>query len=468
MLEAVAVLLLAFQIAVFVYFLVLNIGYTMVTSYAFREVEAGASAVGDLDALRRRMRDANVRPISVIVPAFNEHATITSTVTSILNAEYPEHEVVVVDDGSLDETLATLLDAYKAYPVERPVRKVFPHQPIKQLYLSSVHPNLWILAKENGGKADALNAGMEYARFPLVCTIDADSILEEDSLLRLGQKFLLNKRLVAVGGAVRVLNGCRVENAQVREVRAPARLIECMQAAEYMRGFFVGRMGWHRVDSLLIISGAFGVFRKDLMTAVGGYRKTVGEDMDVVIRLHRHCVDHGIAYDVGFVPEPVCWTQVPSDIRSLLQQRNRWQRGLVDCLWHNRDMFMNPRYGKVGLIGFPYFFFFELLGPLVEFLGYIGFALFALLGWVNVPFATLFFLFAVLWGMWLNAAGVLIDNLVVHRYMRLRDTLKVAFWGSLEFVGFRQLVAIERMIGTFQLSRDRWGEIRRHRVESSR
>lgn len=468
MLEAIAVLLLAFQVAVFIYFLVLNLGYTMVTSYAFREVEAGASAVGDLDTLRRRMRDANVRPISVVVPAYNEQATITSTVTSILNAEYPEHEVIVVDDGSIDGTLMTLIDAYKAYPVERSVRRVFPHRAIEKIYLSSIHPNLWILEKENGGKADALNAGMEYARFPLVCTIDADSILEQDSLLRLGQKFLLNKRLVAVGGAVRVLNGCRVEDARVQEIRAPKRLIECVQAAEYMRSFFVGRLGWHRVDSLLIISGAFGVFRKDLMAAVGGYRKTVGEDMDVVIRLHRHCVDHGIAYDVGFVPEPVCWTQVPSDIRSLLQQRNRWQRGLVDCLWHNRDMFMNPRYGKVGLIGFPYFFFFELLGPVVEFLGYIGFALFAILGWVSVPFATLFFLVAVLWGMWLNAAGVLIDNLVVHRYTRLRDTLKVAFWGSLEFVGFRQLVAIERMIGTFQLSRDRWGEIRRHRVEASR
>ncbi|BAP87466.1 glycosyltransferase, CESA-like subfamily [Burkholderiales bacterium GJ-E10] len=177
MLDAIAVLLLAFQVAVFIYFLVLNLGYTMVTSYAFREVEAGASAVGDLDTLRRRMRDANVRPISVVVPAYNEQATITSTVTSILNAEYPEHEVIVVDDGSVDGTLMTLIDAYKAYPVERSVRRVFPHKTIEKIYLSSIHPNLWILEKENGGKADALNAGMEYARFPLVCTIDADSIL---------------------------------------------------------------------------------------------------------------------------------------------------------------------------------------------------------------------------------------------------------------------------------------------------
>ena len=467
MLDAIALFLLCFQVLVFVYFLVLNLGYTLVTTYAFGDVASGVPATGDLSTLRHRMSDTNARSISVIVPAFNEQATITSTVTSILNADYPEHEVIVVDDGSTDGTLRTLLDTYRAYPVERPARGLFDHEAVKALYLSSTHANLWIVAKKNGGKADALNTGIEYARFPLVCAIDADSILERDALLRLGQRFVLDRRLIAVGGAVRVLNGCRVENSKVREIRAPSRVIECVQVAEYMRAFFAGRVAWHRAGSLLIISGAFGVFRKDLLEAVGGYRKTVGEDMDIVIRLHRYCVDHAIPYDVGFVPEPVCWTQVPTDVRSLLQQRNRWQRGLADCLWHNRRMFMNPHYGKIGLIGFPYFFLFELIGPLVELLGYVGFILFAFLGWVDTKLALLFFTIAVLWGMWLNAAGVLIDNLVLHRYTRVRDVLKVALFGSLEFLGFRQLVAMERLIGTFQVSRHRWGAIRRHRVESA-
>lgn len=464
--DSLGIFLLYFQLLVFAYFLVLNFGYTLVTFYAFRNVQSGMPATGDLDMLRHRMSDANVRSVSVVVPAFNEEATIASTVNSILNAEYPEHEVIVVDDGSTDHTLSTLLSTYQAYPIERPVRRLFAHEPVTTVYLSSTHPNLWILAKENGGKADALNTGIEYARFPLLCAIDADSILERDALLRIGQRFVLDKRLIAVGGAVRVLNGCRVDGALVREIRAPRRMIECIQVAEYLRGFLAGRVAWHRAGSLLIISGAFGVFRKDMLETVGGYRKTVGEDMDVVIRLHRHCVDHGIAYDVGFVPEPVCWTQVPTDMRSLLQQRNRWQRGLADCLWHNRGMLFNPRYGKIGLIGFPYFVLFELIGPLVEFLGYFAFLLFALLGWVDTRFALLFFVVAVLWGMWLNAAGVLIDNLVLHRYTRVRDALKVALLGSLEFIGFRQLVAVERLIGTFQISRHRWGAIRRHSVES--
>jgi cellulose synthase/poly-beta-1,6-N-acetylglucosamine synthase-like glycosyltransferase len=466
-LDAIAIFLVSFEVLVFVYFLVLNLGYTLVTSYAFRHVQSGMSATGDLGVVQHRISEANARPISVVVPAFNEQATITSTVTSILNADYPEHEVIVVDDGSTDATLATLLAAYKAFPIERPVKRLFVHQPVTTLYLSSIHPNLWIVAKKNGGKADALNTGIEYSRFPLVCAIDADSILERDALLRLGQQFVLDRRLIAVGGAVRVLNGCHVENSEVREIRAPSRLIECVQVAEYMRGFLAGRVAWQSARSLLIISGAFGVFRKDLLEAVGGYRKTVGEDMDIVIRLHRHCIDHGIPYELGFVPEPVCWTQVPTDMRSLLQQRNRWQRGLADCLWHNRNMFLNPTYGKVGMIGFPYFFVFELIGPLIEFLGYTGFVVFALLGWVDTKIALLFFVIAVLWGMWLNAAGVLIDNLVLHRYTRVRDALKVALFGSLEFMGIRQLVAVERLIGTFQMSHHRWGAIRRHRVESA-
>jgi cellulose synthase/poly-beta-1,6-N-acetylglucosamine synthase-like glycosyltransferase len=464
-LDAIAIVLLSFQLLVFVYFLVLNLGYTLATSHAFRRVHSGMSATGDLSVVHDRISDANARPISVIVPAFNEQATITSTINSILNADYPAHEVIVVDDGSTDATLAKLLEVYKAFPIDRPVKRLFVHQPVMTLYLSSIHPNLWIVAKKNGGKADALNTGIEYARFPLICAMDADSILERDALLRLGQQFVLDKRLIAVGGAVRVLNGCRVENSEVRDIRAPSRLIECVQVAEYIRGFLAGRVAWHSARSLLIISGAFGVFRKDVLEAIGGYRKTVGEDMDLVIRLHQHCIDQGIPYELAFVPEPVCWTQVPTDMSSLLQQRNRWQRGLADCLWHNRKMFLNPSYGKIGMVAFPYFVAFELIGPLIEFLGYVGFVVFAMLGWVDTQIALLFFVIAVLWGMWLNAAGVLIDNLVLHRYTRVRDALKVALLGSLEFIGIRQLVAVERLIGTFQVSHHRWGAIRRHKVE---
>jgi cellulose synthase/poly-beta-1,6-N-acetylglucosamine synthase-like glycosyltransferase len=204
-----------------------------------------------------------------------------------------------------------------------------------------------------------------------------------------------------------------------------------------------------------------------LLLAVGGYRKTDGEDMDLVVRLHRHCVDQSIEYEVGFIPEPVCWTQVPGDLRSLLLQRNRWQRGLFDSLWHNRSMLLNSKYGLVGTVGFPYFVLVELLGPAIEFMGYLGFVVFTLLGWINWPIALLFFTLAVLLGMWLNAAAVLIDNLLLHRYRHISDVLRIALLGSLEFLGMRQLIAIERLIGTFQITKSHWGKAKREAIEHS-
>ncbi len=462
MIETVGLVLLGWQLLVLGYYVLVNVGYLFITVFAFRDVSHGMSATADEDQLRRRLVDANLRPVSVLVPAHNEIATIVPTVESILGSRYPEFEVVVVDDGSTDDMLPHLLAHFDAEPVDVPVQRRLQHAEVKATYLSRRHPQLLIVSKEGGGKSDALNAGIEYAQYPLVCAIDADSMLEADALLRLSQQFLLDRRLVAVGGAVRVLNGCRVEGSRITEVRAPRGLLECIQAAEYTRGFLAGRVALSRFRSLLIVSGAFGIFRKDLLVAIGGYRHTVGEDMDIVVRLHRHCIESGIDYRVSFVPEPVCWTQVPKDLRSLLRQRNRWQRGLADSLWASRGMFLRRRYGAVGLFGFPYFAFVELLGPAIEFLGYVGFIIFMMLGWVSRDFAMLFFTLAVLCGMWLNASAVLIDNLLLHRYRRLRDTLRIALLGSLEFIGIRQLVSAERLIATFQFSRRHWGRVRRH------
>jgi len=462
--ETISTFLIVFQLFVLGYFALINLGYLMVMVYAFRSVNSGTAASVDADQLGARLNDAHLRPITVLIPAYNERETMLTTTESVLAARYPELEVFVIDDGSSDDTLLRLIQHFDAVRVETTVRRCLPHEDVVGTWRSRRNPNLLIISKRNGGKADALNTGIEMARYPLVCTIDADSLLEPDALLRLGQQFPYDRKLVAVGGTVRVLNGCHVEGNRITEVRAPGSIVECVQAAEYTRSFLSGRVAWHTFRSLLIISGAFGIFRKDLLLAVGGYRKTVGEDMDLVVRLHRHCVDNKIPYEVGFVPEPVCWTQVPNDLRSLLQQRNRWQRGLFDSLWYNRVMFLNPKYGVIGMLGFPYFVFVELLGPVVEFIGYAGFVFFALMNWVSGPIAALFFTVAVLLGMGLNAAAVLIDNLILHRYPRIGDALRIALYGSLEFLGFRQLITVERLIGTFQISKSRWGEIRRHAI----
>ncbi len=466
MADSIATFLIVFQLFVLGYFALINIIYLLVMVYAFRTVNSGTAASVDVEQLGARLGDAHLRPLSVLIPAFNESATILSTTESVLAARYPGIEVLIIDDGSRDDTLQQLITHFDAVPVDVTVRRVLEHKPVLGTWRSRTHPNLTLVSKENGGKADALNTGIEMARYPLVCTIDADSLLEPDALLRLGQQFSYDRKLVAVGGTVRVLNGCRVKDNRIVDVRAPRSIVECVQAAEYTRSFLSGRVAWHTFRSLLIISGAFGIFRKDILLAVGGYRKTVGEDMDLVVRIHRHCVDNKIPYEVGFVPEPVCWTQVPTDLRSLLEQRNRWQRGLFDSLWHNRVMFLNPKYGVIGMLGFPYFVFVELLGPVVEFIGYAGFVFFVLLGWVSGPIAALFFTVAVLLGMGLNAAAVLIDNLILHRYPRILDALRIALFGSLEFLGFRQLITVERLIGTFQITKTRWGQIRRHAIRS--
>ena len=468
MIVAIASFLIGLQFFILCYFVLINLGYIAVMVYAFRSVNSGTDASVDMEQMGARLNDAHLRPISVLIPAFNEQKTIQNTVESVLAGRYPEFEVLVIDDGSTDDMLQQLITRFDAVRIDTTVRRELEHEDVVGTWRSRQHPNLLIVSKNNGGKADALNTGIEYARFPLVCIIDADSLLEPDALLRLGQQFAYDRKLVAVGGTVRVLNGCQVEGSQITEVRAPRRIVECVQAVEYTRSFLSGRVAWHTFRSLLIISGAFGVFRKDIMMSIGGYRKTVGEDMDLVVRMHKHCVDNNIPYEVGFVPEPVCWTQVPSDLRSLLQQRNRWQRGLFDSLWYNRSMFLNRKYGVIGMLGYPYFVFVELLGPLVEFIGYFGFVLFMYLHWINVPIATLFFVLAVLLGMGLNVASTLIDNLILHRYPRISDAMRIALLGSLEFLGFRQLIAVERLIATFQVRKDRWGQIQRHEIRHGR
>ena len=453
--------LLCFQVLVLLIFLIINGSYTYVTIFAFQHLRKSVDAKPDLAQLLALTKSANMRPISIVVPAYNEQVTILDTVLAATRINYPEFEILIVNDGSTDETLQRLIEFFDMVPIARPARMLVDTTPSRGVYVSRRNPNLWVIDKENGGKADALNTGLNFSRYPLFCAIDADSIIDPDALLRMGHQFLINRELIAAGGSVRVLNGCVVEDSRVTRVRSPRSILANIQSAEYLRSFMAGRVALSEYDSLLIISGAFGIFRKDLMLAIGGFRKTVGEDMDLVLRLHRYCVDHDIKYKVYFVSEPVCWTQVPSDVFSLLHQRNRWQRGLVDSIWHNRVMLFNPKYGKAGTVGMPFFLFIELFGPLMEFIGYISFILFFIFNMLNPVFALLFFMISILWGMWLNTAAVTLDNFVQHKYESLFDSYKIAILGSFEYIGYRQLVAVERLISTFQVTRTHWGKAER-------
>lgn len=464
MLPEIVAFLLAIQPVIFIYFIVLNGFYTLFTIISLRDIRNYLNAISS-QSIDNVLNGMFYRPLSILVPAYNEEKTIVSSVKSLLALRYPEYEVIVVNDGSTDGTLESLIDEFRLVRIDKPISLHVPHRPIVAKYVSIDHPQLLVLDKENGGKADALNAGINASQYPLFCSIDADSVLEDDALIRATRLFVEDREVIATGGIVRVLNGCEVEDGIVKGVRAPKGILECFQTVEYTKGFLSGRTSWNYFRSLLIISGAFGIFRKDMVMAVKGYRESVGEDMDLVVRLHRHCRQNRIRYKVVFVPDPVCWTQVPSDMMSLLKQRNRWHRGLIDSLWHSRGMFLNPRYGMVGVFGFPYFVTVELFGPAVEFLGYFGFVILFFLGHVNREFAILFFLLAVLWGTWINLGSIFLDNLIYKRYKGLGDILKLCLFGLLEFFGYRQIIVVERLIATFMFWKKGWGKPKRKEIE---
>jgi len=465
MLEVLAYFLLSIQFLIFLYFIIVNSIYSYFAIFSIKELLINLKISTPQKLKILLSSQAMYRPISILVPAYNEELTILSTVKSLLSLFYPEFEIIVINDGSTDKTLDLLISEFNLIPVPPAIKIILPHKPIKNLYVSLDYPNLIVIDKVNGGKADALNAGINVSQYPIFCCIDADSILDPEALLRASRLFFEDRTVVAVGGIVLPLNGAVVEGGTIKEFKAPKKFIELFQTIEYTRGFLAGRTGWSILKSLLIISGAFGVFRKDMVISIGGYRKTVGEDMDLVVRLHKYCLENKIPYKIVFIPDPICYTQVPTDWTSLLKQRNRWHRGLIDSLLYSKDMFLNPKYKSVGTIGFPYFVFVEALGPIVEFTGYLSFIIFYILDLISKEYAFLFFCLAFLWGMWINIASVFLDNYLYRRYSSLADLIKLLFTGILEFFGYRQLMAAERIIATFQFWRKGWGKPLREKIQ---
>jgi cellulose synthase/poly-beta-1,6-N-acetylglucosamine synthase-like glycosyltransferase len=461
--------LFATECAVLVYFLVINTIYLAFTGIAFIDLRAYRRRVwrGDLRAL---LSESAYRPISVLVPAHNERETIVANIRSLLTLGYPEFEIIVINDGSTDDTLEVLRGAFELMPVPAATRVAIETRPVKAVFRSLDHPNLIVLDKVNGGKSDALNAGLNVSSYPLFCSIDADSLLESDALLRVARALAEDSRIVAAGGIVRVLNGSRVEDGRVVQVRTPRRPMLLCQSLEYVRGFLSGRTALARINSLLIISGAFGLFQKESVVEIGGYRTdTVCEDMELVVRLHRETRRKGDPGRVTFIPDPVCWTQIPSDWTSLLRQRDRWQRGLIETLWMHRGMFLNPRYGAVGLFGFPFYVLFEALGPVIETGGYVLLALAYLSGRLDERFAVLFLALAVLYGIVLSLTALILDDLLFHRYERTRDLGRMVGAAFLEYFGYRQILALRRSWAFVNVLRHKgkWGRITRRAIPSS-
>src|ERR687894_2193640 len=419
------------------YFLLINGVYLTLYAIAFPEIinYRWRQDFSDFDEL---FASDYVPPVSMVVPAYNEEATIADSVRSFLSLKYPLHEVVVVNDGSEDRTLEVLRREFALCASDRPVRMQLETAPLRGVYTSSSE-RLTVLDKENGGKSDALNAGVCAASYPLVCCMDADVILEEDSLLHIARPMIESSEVAAVGGFIRVANGSECERGRLIEAKLPGKPLPNFQMVEYLRAFLASRTAWSKLNCLLIISGAFGMFRRSNLIFVGGFaHDTVGEDMELITRGHRVLRENDRRYKISFIPDPVAWTEVPETLRVLRRQRDRWHRGLIDTLVRHRRMLLRPRYRPGGLLGMPYYFLFEFLGPVIELLGYAAFVAGLALGVINTVFALVFFLAAVGLGVLLSTAAVFLEELRLERYPSWRDLVKLILYGVLENFGHRQ------------------------------
>lgn len=455
----------------FYYYLLSNFAYLAMLVIALR---TSAQHLRHLQSIRFDwIKDSPMMPpITLLVPAHNEDKFICTAVKNLLDLDYPELEVIIINDGSIDNSLQVMQREFRL----RPVRAIYVPQvasaPVRGLYRSDIDVRLLVVDKESvGSKADAINAGLNAASSPYVCVVDADSVLERDALLRIMVPILADPtRVVAAGGIIRVLNGSELAKGRIRRVRLAKKSIEVIQVVEYLRAFLIGREAWARGNMLMIVSGAFGVFRTDLVRGVGGYRPfAIGEDFDLVARLHRHLLKKRADYRIEFVPDPVCWTEVPSDLRSLARQRARWHKGLLDVLWPNRDMLFRPRYGRVGCLALPYLWLFELLAPVIEIAGFLTVLLAAIIGALSWTFFLQFVLFGYGFATLISIGSVLQEELTYKRYNDWQDVVRLVSYCFLEHFPYRQLHMIWRLQGLWQYFRGdmAWRPLNRQGLELS-
>jgi cellulose synthase/poly-beta-1,6-N-acetylglucosamine synthase-like glycosyltransferase len=454
-----------FESAVIVYVFVINATYFFLTSIAYFSLRKHhlACTSSERDAM---MKSPSMPAISLIVPAYNESATCRESVGGMLRLNYPNYEVIVVNDGSKDDTLAVLTNEFDLYRSARVASGSLETKPIRQIYKSCQPVNLIVVDKVNGGKADAINVGLNVATSPLIMVVDSDSLIDRDGLLNIVKPYLEDpEHVIAVGGTVRAVNDCDVLHGQVKNIRTSSSHLANFQSIEYLRAFLGGRVGFSMVNALLIISGAFGLFRRDAVMEAGGFdESTVGEDMELIVRMHRIWREKKKPYRIVYAAAPVCWTEVPQSLKILRRQRMRWQRGTVESLWRHREMLLNPRFGVVGLFSFPYFALFEMLGPAVEFLGY-GLTILGLVFQIIAPqIAVLFFVVSVMFGILLSTSAVVLEEFTICRYPSWRHSQRLFLSAVLENFGFRQLLTYWRVHGLIQAMKGKkggWGAMER-------
>ena len=408
-------------------------------------------------------------PISIIVPAYNEEVTVADTVRSLLTLEYRAYEIIVVDDGSKDRTSEVLAETFDMHLVHRPIRRQINCQREEYVYETRAQKvPVTLIRKKNGGKADALNMGINAANFPYFICMDADSVLQYDSLRRIAQPILENGNVVAVGGIVRISNDVELENGRVKRYRLPRSILAFMQVLEYDRSFLSARILFDQFNGNLIISGAFGLFRKDLAIACGGYDlDTVGEDMELVTKLHVFCRTNGRDYLIKYAPDAICRSQAPETLRDLVKQRRRWHTGLFETMTKHWRMFANLRFGLVSFFSYTYFLIYELLSPAIELFGLATVAVAVAFNFINIPFMIMFFGIYAVFGAVMSLTAFF--SRVQTRDLKLspRDVAKALLLSLFEVTVLRFVLATTRMFALlgYRRNRGRWGSIKRQKID---
>lgn len=449
------------------YTVILLEGYILIAFYSIGEIRKYLHK-NSFTNYRLLAGSTQLPGISILAPAYNEGANIVENVRSLLSIHYYNLEVIIINDGSKDDSMQKLSEVYDLYKTDFFVNQQIPTKNVRGVYKSrnNIYSKLIVVDKENGGKADALNVGINIAVNDYVVCIDVDCILEQDALLKLVKPFMESPhtRVIATGGVVRIANGCEIADGRLIKINLPDQFLPRVQTLEYIRAFLLGRMAWSRLNGLMLISGAFGAFDREIVINCGGYdHKTVGEDMELIVRMRRYMEELKLPYKVAFIPDPLCWTEAPSSFKILGRQRNRWTRGTIETLKIHRVMFFNPKYGLMGMLSYPYWFFFEFLAPIVEFGGFIIFLLLAISGSIewNFFFSLLGLIYS--FGVLYSVFAILMEVLTYNQYRSRKDILNLLLTAFLEPLIFHPFVVWSAIMGNIDFLRKKnsWGEMTR-------